>query len=168
MSIQLKETQGDSLQGVIDGVNYAYVCSFDFVPETVNVFVNGRLKIRDWDDGFVVILPRTIHMKEPLLPGDSLEVEYRSPTQTGGGALGGCPGAPRLSTLEPQVAGESLTPEATTAQLQASTSVAGAAQPSLLAEKLTPVIIGSSAAESTPCSGLESGGTVITEGLGGE
>ena len=140
--ILLKETQGDTIVGVIDGANQHYVCSFDFHPDTVNVYVNGRLKIRDWDDGFVVLPPRTIAMKEPLLAGDSLEIEYRSNTQTGGGALGGCPNPPEIAVLQPGVAAEGLVPETTAENMHASTEV-GHDRPSLLAESLVPVIISS-------------------------
>ena len=72
--ITLKETQGDTLQGVIDGVNTDYLVSYDFITDKVNVYVNGRLKIKDWDDGFTVTPPRTVSLKEALLIGDSLEI----------------------------------------------------------------------------------------------
>lgn len=165
--IQLKETQGDTLQGAIDGVNYTYVCSFDFIPETVNVYVNGRLKIRDWDDGFVVLPPRTINMKEPLLAGDSLEIEYRTQAQTGGGALGGVPNPPALGVLVPGTEAWQLQPGTTADVLQA-TATAEQPVPSVLAQGLRPAIIGSNepgSSECNPSPGI--GATVISEGLGG-
>lgn len=148
--ILLKETAGDTLTGAVDGSNVHYVCSFDFNADTVNVYVNGRLKIRSWDDGFVVLPPRTIAMKEALLPGDSLEIEYKSDTRTGGGALGGVPGAPETMILEPGVAGESLVPDTTANNLQA-TATADLEKPSLLATSLRPVIIGSNQPDDCDC-----------------
>jgi len=144
--IQLKETAGDTLTGAIDGTNYAYGTSFDFNPDTVQVYVNGRLKIRDWDDGFVVIPPRTVHLKEPLLAGDSLEVEYQSPTNSGGGALGGVPGAPTAEVFQPGVSGEDLAPVFTSGDMRPSALV-DTEPASLLAEDLRPVIITSSSTE---------------------
>lgn len=99
--IRLKETAGDTLTGAINGVNAVYVTSFDFDPSTVNVFVNGRLKVRELDDGFTPQSPRTIILKEALLTGDSLEVEYKSDVATGGGADGGCPEPPRVQESKP-------------------------------------------------------------------
>lgn len=138
--ILLKETAGDTLAGSIDGVNFAYTCSFDFNVDTVNVYVNGRLKIRDWDDGFVVVPPRTVHMKEPLLTGDSLEIEYKSDVKTGGGALGGCPDAPIVASLEPEVDADQLVPGAATDNLEP-TSFSGENKPVALSDELKPVII---------------------------
>jgi len=138
--IQLKETAGDTLVGVIDGTNITYVCSFDFNPDTVNVYVNGRLKIRDWDDGFVVLSPRTVKMKEPLLLGDSLEIEYKSNTQTGGGALGGCPNAPTVAILEPGVQASQDIPGALATNMEP-TSFAQENRPTLATDSLTPAII---------------------------
>lgn len=100
--IIIKETQGDTLQGAIDGSNTTYTATYDFSDSTnVNIFVNGRLKIRDWDDGFSVVMPNQVVLKEPLLLGDSLEVEYQLDVVTGGGADGGCPTAPEIVILNP-------------------------------------------------------------------
>lgn len=100
--ITIRETQGDTLQGAVDGVNRSYLTSYDFYDDIhVNIYVNGRLKVRDWDDGFEVTLPKQVTLKEALLPGDSLEVEYWSGAPTGGGADGGCPCAPETDILYP-------------------------------------------------------------------
>lgn len=105
--ITVKETQGDTLIGAIDGVNTLYQTTYDFVNELhINIFVNGRLKIRDWDDGFTVVLPNKVILKEPLLVGDSLEVEYQSGMPTGGGADGGCPPTPEIVILAPDTVTE--------------------------------------------------------------
>lgn len=89
--IQIRETGGDTLVGAIDGVNVYYTTTYTFNLDSVNVYVNGRLKIREWDDGFYVRSPNVVVMKEPLLEGDSLEVEYKADIKTGGGADGGVP-----------------------------------------------------------------------------
>lgn len=138
--ILLKETAGDTLTGAIDGSNVHYVCSFDFNADTVNVYVNGRLKIRDWDDGFVVLPPRTVAMKEALLLGDSLEVEYKSDTRTGGGALGGCPEAPLASILAPGVETGQDVPGMATQNLEP-TAFADVDKPSTYSDDLVPTII---------------------------
>lgn len=105
--ITLKETAGDTLVGAIDGVNTEFYTTFDFQAETVQVFWNGRLKVRDWDDGFLVQGTRKVVMKEAPLIGDSLEIEYQSTTRTGGGADGGCPSAPEARIIQPDtIAGE--------------------------------------------------------------
>lgn len=108
--ILLKETAGDTLSGAIDGANTQFTTTFDFVPETVNVYLNGRLKVKDWDDGFWVTGTRLVTMKEPPLLDDTLEIEYRSDTKTGGGALGGVPAAPQTTVLKPDAepAGENV------------------------------------------------------------
>ena len=121
--ILLKETAGDTLTGAIDGTNTTFLTSFDFNAESVNVYLNGRLKVRSFDDGFWVVGAREVVMKEPPLLGDTLEVEYRSDTRTGGGALGGVPPAAVVEVLAPEAEGqgervpeilpESLEPSAT-------------------------------------------------------
>lgn len=109
--IIVKETQGDTLVGVIDGVNTTYEASFTFSDvNRVNIYVNGRLKIRDWDDGFSVTMPNTVELNEALLVGDSLEVEYYSGRITGGGADGGCPCPPEIVILSPDTLAESDIP----------------------------------------------------------
>lgn len=122
--ILLKETAGDTLTGDIDGSNVVFTTSFDFQFESVNVYLNGRLKVRDWDDGFWVTGVRIVTMKEPPLLGDTLEVEYRSDTRTGGGALGGVPGPAQIEVLRPDAEPEGeRTPETLAVELApASTS----------------------------------------------
>jgi len=105
--IQVKETAGDSLVGAINGVNQAFLTSFDFNTANVKVYLNGVLLQADLETGYDLIPPRTIVMKEPPLSdpdgADTLEVEYRADVKTGGGALGGCPSAPLAGRVEPTV-----------------------------------------------------------------
>lgn len=138
--ILLKETGGDTIQGAIDGVNVYYRVSFPFQADSVNVFVNGRMKVRAWEDGFTVLPPDQIAMKEALLEGDSLEIEYKAETQTGGGALGGVPDAPQLGVLKPTIQASQNLPEPVPTDMGATTSVTPI-EPSLLSGGLKPTII---------------------------
>jgi hypothetical protein len=102
--ILITEAAGDSLTGLINGSNRVFVTSFNFVSAQVNVYMNGRLKVRDWDDGFTVTEPRTVTMKEAPEVGDSLHIEYQSTVRGGGGALGGVPSIV-TNILAPQIIG---------------------------------------------------------------
>lgn len=116
--ILLKETAGDTLIGAIDGTNMQFTTTFDFQADSVNVYLNGRLKVKDWDDGFWVTGTRLVTMKEPPLVGDTLEIEYRSDTRTGGGALGGVPSAALVEVLKPEAeAGGEKTPDVMASEL---------------------------------------------------
>jgi hypothetical protein len=99
----LKETAGDTLQGAIDGVNLVYTTTLAFSVDRVSVYVNGRLKVAEWDDGYTLEAPKTLRMKEALEVGDSLEVEYGTAEATGGGALAGVPTIVGLGVLQPSV-----------------------------------------------------------------
>lgn len=138
--IRLKETAGDTLIGAINGANTAYTTSFDFDPDTVNIFVNGRLKVRDLDDGFVLRAPRTIIMKEALLEGDSLEVEYKSDVATGGGADGGRPEPPQVTETIPTVDSETHKPGIAAQDMDPSVA-ADELKSATITDELSPVII---------------------------
>lgn len=137
----LKETAGDTLVGAIDGVNVDYTVSYDYNADTVNVYVNGRLKIRDWDDGFWTVAPRGIKLKEPLQFGDSLEVEYKADTLTGGGAEGGCPSPPRIVETIPGLQSEQNIPEMNANNLQPETTAGRGIGLDVNPKNLRPVIL---------------------------
>lgn len=139
--ILLKETGGDTLQGAIDGVNTAFVCSFDFQADTVQIYVNGRLKLKDWDDGFWVQPPRTVILKEAPLTGDSLEIEYQSPTKTGGGAEGGRPSPPVVETFVSTVAAGEDRPSQEAVILEPAMTSQGQPIPVTLAEDVRPAML---------------------------
>lgn len=147
MSVLIKETHGDTIVGAIDSSNTDYDVTFDLIADSVNVYVNGILKIRDWDDGFYVIPPRTIRMKIPLLVGpgaddiDSLEIEYKANIRTGGGAEGGCPLAPVTVEHIPSVATDEEIPNITTDELKPNTTADGIDPPVVLTDTLRPVIL---------------------------
>ena len=138
--IRLKETAGDTLVGAINGVNTVYTTSFDFDPGSVNVYVNGRLKVRTLDDGFTPQAPRTLIMKEALLIGDSLEVEYKSDVATGGGADGGCPSPPQIVEARPTTDSDEYIPGMTTDNLDPSLT-ADELRLSMITDSLQPVIL---------------------------
>jgi hypothetical protein len=127
--ITIKETAGDTLVGAIDGTNIEFYTSFPFVPETVQVFWNGRLKVRDWDDGFTIQSPTKVVLKEAPLPGDSLEIEYESGTRTGGGADGGCPDAPKITIIQPGTISGEDTPGMISEKLSAKLAAPGNTPP---------------------------------------
>lgn len=104
MIVLIRETQGDTLLGAIDGTNVTYVTSLVMDPTYINVFVNGRLKVAAWEDGYVAS-GMSLVMNEALLPGDSLEVEYRTQTAAGGGAPGGIPAPLFASIVAPTMGG---------------------------------------------------------------
>ena len=140
--ILLKETAGDTLSGAIDGVNAQFGTTFDFQAESVNVYFNGRLLIRAWDDGFWVTGTRLVTMKEAPMLGDTLEIEYRSDTRTGGGALGGIPQAATMEVLRPNaeatkesipdVIASELVPISTSRENTPETSSSGELRPMLI------------------------------------
>lgn len=138
--IQLREIQGDTLAGVIDGVNTDYVCSFDYNPDSVQIYVNGRLKIRDWDDGFWIITPRTIRMKEPLQAGDSLEVEYKANVKTGGGAPGGRPDPPQVITYLPKTGTDEDLPAIASGEIHSKLSSSVENRSTTYADSMKPVM----------------------------
>lgn len=134
--ILIKETAGDTLTGVIDGANKAFVTSFDFDDANVKVYLNGMLMQANLDTGYDLIPPRTVVMKEAPLPNpdgcDTLEIEYRAEVKTGGGALGGCPDAPTVESLEPTLDLTEETPELAADNLE----------PTTITQEATPAMIG--------------------------
>jgi len=138
--IRLKETAGDTLTGAINGTNTVYVTSFDFDASTVNIYVNGRLKVRDLDDGFYVRAPRTIILKEALLVDDSLEIEYKSDVATGGGADGGVPPSPEVVESLPGVETDENIPGITARDMDPQIN-ADELRVGTIPSKLKPVII---------------------------
>ncbi len=141
MTVLIKETQGDTLVGTINGVNTDYYVTFPFEGGTVNIYVNGLLKVASWADGFTETAPNQVTLKIPLIVGDSLEVEYQSDTPTGGGAEGGCPLAPVIENTEPYLATSQSIPNVATDKLQPETGSDGENKPVILSDDLKPVIL---------------------------
>lgn len=97
--LTIKERQGDTLKGVIDGINTTYFSSYNFSGiDDVDIYINDILST-----DFTAILPNKLILDSPLFPGDSLEVEYFSSVLMGGGADGGCPNTPELINIKPDI-----------------------------------------------------------------
>lgn len=123
-TLLVKETAGQTLTGVIDGINRTFVTSYPYNDTFVQVYLNGLLLQADLETGYVLVPPSTIVMNEAPQAGpddpDTLEVEYKVlGGSTGGGALGGIPGPIELATFapttktkhnRPQVGGQLLEP----------------------------------------------------------
>jgi hypothetical protein len=86
------DTAGDSLQGAIDGINRVFKSSLAMNLGTVSVFYNGRNKVAVLEDGFTTVDAYTIALKEPPLPGDTVQVSYETGSGSSfGGQFGGVP-----------------------------------------------------------------------------
>lgn len=85
------QTATIDMQGAIDGVNRTFVTTLPMALSTTVVFLNGRLKVASWDDGYVLQDARTVVMNEPPLPGDSVQVGFDVTSSSLGGAGGGVP-----------------------------------------------------------------------------
>lgn len=64
--------------GTPDGSNTLFQTPSPYVPNTLAVFVNGKLYRRDWDDGWVETNPMNgvFTMKEAPLSGDAVQVFF--------------------------------------------------------------------------------------------
>lgn len=104
----ISEKAGGSLGGAINGTNTVFTTSYDYDDAFVQVYLNGLCLFAGLDDGYTLSPPRTVILKEAPIgaPGDAdtLEIVYRANTQAGGGAeVGGCPDAPILNLLRPEI-----------------------------------------------------------------
>lgn len=90
------DTAGGTLQGVIDGTNKTYKVSLDPALDSLQVVVNGRIKVASLDDGYALPGGRTIVLKEALLDGDTLEICYEL---AGESSLGGAPHVGQAVTM---------------------------------------------------------------------
>jgi len=101
MSLLIKETVGDTITDVINGINKSFTTSFIFIPTSVGVYLNGQLKVGSLDDGFIITGAQTIEMKIAPMVGDTLVLEYLANIITGGGAIGGTPPPAEMEVLIP-------------------------------------------------------------------
>lgn len=136
----ISEIAGDSLQGAINGVNRVFVVTYDYNPDKIQVFHNGRLKVQSLDDGYDLMLPRSVRMREPPQAGDTVEIQYQANVLTGGGALGGVPEAPVVTQLAPSIDGHSNEPQVTGEDLKP-VATSHDDRPGLLSEDMVPVLI---------------------------
>ena len=63
--------------GLVDGVNTVFLSSVAYVPNSVQVWLNGQMKRKDFDDGWIELGSNKIKLKEAPLPGDVVQVFYR-------------------------------------------------------------------------------------------
>lgn len=68
----------EPLTGIIDGVNTTFSTSGTYTPGTIKVFLNGQLKRKEFDDGFIELGGTQIQMKIPPEPMDDLQARYIS------------------------------------------------------------------------------------------
>lgn len=144
--ILIKETAGDTLIGVIDGVNQTYETTFDFASGSMNVYLNGILMRQDLETGYDMIPPRTVVMREPPLSdpdgADTLEIEYRADIKTGGGALGGRPEPMLVDVVAPDgMEARQDIPDVEADNMEPSTGAHTARPTTLAGDTLRPAMI---------------------------
>jgi hypothetical protein len=69
--------------GEIDGVNTRFYVSTPYKVGSVQLFLNGQLKVKEYDDGCVEIssVDRCVDTKEPPLPGDTVQFYFVDTTE---------------------------------------------------------------------------------------
>lgn len=63
--------------GTVDGLNTVFQVSAPYVAGSVEVFLNGQAKRKDYDDGWLELGSNKIKMKQPPEAGDVIQVFYR-------------------------------------------------------------------------------------------
>lgn len=63
--------------GPIDGVNTSFTVSVMYVPGTLQVWLNGLLLRKDFDDGWLELGWNKFKLKEPPVPGDVVQAYFR-------------------------------------------------------------------------------------------
>lgn len=64
--------------GPVNGVNKQFTVSAQYLPGTLQVWLNGQLKRRDFVDGWVELGSNKFEMKEPPEVGDVVQVWFRA------------------------------------------------------------------------------------------
>lgn len=150
MSLLIRETAGTgpgaTVVGAIDGVNRLYTVTFDYDDAFVHIYVNGLLITQDVENGWDLLGPRSVQLREPLQATpepDTLEIEYRADVRTGGGALGGVPGAPVLCPVLPRAVavGEAI-PQPLPQIVEPVTSARDIEPPAVSSQGLRPIMLG--------------------------
>lgn len=67
----------ESAAGPVNGFNTVFLSSVAYVPGSVQVWLNGLLKRRDYDDGWIELGSNKIRLKEAPQVGDVVQVFYR-------------------------------------------------------------------------------------------
>lgn len=63
--------------GVIDGVNTTFRVSVMYVPGSLQVWLNGLLLRKDWDNGWVELGSNKFRLKEAPISGDVVQAYFR-------------------------------------------------------------------------------------------
>lgn len=63
--------------GPVNGINTKFTTSVMYVPGSLQVWLNGLLKRRDFDDGWVELGSNKFEMKEAPITGDVVQAYFR-------------------------------------------------------------------------------------------
>lgn len=74
--VQLRCVQNEVLNGPIDGVNVQFTTVNNFIPNSIQVYLNGLRQVEGPGNDFIIISSNTIQMLNPPLPGDVLISDY--------------------------------------------------------------------------------------------
>jgi len=66
-----------NLIGTIDGVNQDFTTPEPYMAGSVALWVNGLLRVDNYDDGFEELGVNQIRLRTAPLPGTVLQVQYR-------------------------------------------------------------------------------------------
>lgn len=67
-------TTTEPLSGEADGINTRFTTTYNFIPESLLLFLNGvYLNV---SDNYEILNDNTVSMIFPVLPGDKLEANY--------------------------------------------------------------------------------------------
>lgn len=68
----------ETAAGAVDGTNKTFYVSAPYKVGSVQYFLNGILKVKEWDDGCIEIssLDREVELKEAPLPGDVIQFYF--------------------------------------------------------------------------------------------
>ena len=67
----------EAAMGPIDGVNTSFTVSAMYVPGSLQVWLNGQLKRKDFTDGWSEQGSNKFKMNEAPLPGDVVQAYFR-------------------------------------------------------------------------------------------
>jgi len=72
----------EDLTSQIDGITDTFQTTFDYETGSLKIFINGQLKKREWEDGWVEMGGKKFKVPEPPLVGDTLHVFYKDTLPT--------------------------------------------------------------------------------------
>lgn len=63
--------------GFVDGLNRDFYTSVSYVTGSIEVFLNGQAKRKDWADGWLEMGSNHVRLKQAPAPGDVVQVYFR-------------------------------------------------------------------------------------------